>query len=298
MNEQNKKYLYSTIISSNDYVYGVLALHQSYLDSRSPYPFLVIATDNLEKKNIDLLKDFGIDVIVKPMLFLPRKAMEYDLRLDMPALFAIWTSAWSKMYFFSLSEYDKVVCLDADVIIRKNIDDLFEAPDGAGVQDYPDPSIPGNYYITPSDRWHEFPGGLWVIKPATEKFDETIRFFSEENPVMVMNDQTAFQHLYPDWPQRKELHLLPRYNYVIWRDRILRPHELPEFDLEKDARCLHYIVHKPWKTPREADFKNEHMNWAYGEWWRIWDETVAHGQRLGVNWPADPRSDAQIAAYR
>ena len=110
--------MWTTLITNLDYLPGLLALDFSLKRVGSHYPLIALYTDSfpldghgaldarrIPKKRIEYLlpsvhKDFGND---------PRF---YD--------------CWSKLTPYSLVEYDRVVQLDSDMLVLKNMDELMD----------------------------------------------------------------------------------------------------------------------------------------------------------------------------
>jgi alpha-N-acetylglucosamine transferase len=79
-----------------------------------------------------------------------------------------WKNCWTKFQIFNLIEYDKIVFLDADVMVLKNLDHLFKKPHMTAALD-------GEYWnLWPS--WPHFNSGCLVIEPSTDLFNNILNF--------------------------------------------------------------------------------------------------------------------------
>lgn len=107
------EYAYTTLLASNDYIYGVLGLYYSWKLTASKYDFVLIITDNISKENIDIVEQVGIDYIIVPRYDFKHKNSKYNI-------------TWNKFYIYSLTNYKKVLFIDADAILIENIDQVFE----------------------------------------------------------------------------------------------------------------------------------------------------------------------------
>ena len=140
-----KKYAYVTLLSSNNYIWGVIGLNYSLKKNNCKYPLIVITTDDISQENLDLLKKENIIIkLVKKQIFQKSDHHRYGTCIN-------------KLYLFGLNEYEKLFFLDADCIVIYNLDFLFnyELPIFSII-----PDIKTSYnrgYI-----W----GGAFLIKPS------------------------------------------------------------------------------------------------------------------------------------
>lgn len=148
-------YAYITLLSTEDYLPAVLILNQNLKNVQSKYPLVVAVTENI----INHVESY---LIQEHIIYRVIPFMEYS-----PATQERWMrnvgSAYtlniaSKFALFKLYEFDKLVYIDSDILIYKNIDDLFNYPDGALYDNNGTPFIglfvfipknhPVDYYLT------------------------------------------------------------------------------------------------------------------------------------------------------
>lgn len=259
MNGKNNAYV--TLISGNSMVIGAIVLWQSWKESKSAFPFYALVTDNVSSKNIELLNGIGMRTIIRPMLMMPENILEYDINCDLPCLMG-WIGAWSKFYLFSLTQFSKIVYLDQDMIIRKNIDCLFDYPDMSAVKD--DGCSGREYWLDPKDQTARYPnGGLLVVEPKKGKFEKMMSIAASINPVFPLNDQSVWVYLDPDWPIEENKHISPTYNSVPL-------HHISLDSCDNDA-VIHYIFLKPWKIGRDAKTGNPLVDKLNVLWWNFFD---------------------------
>ena len=122
----NNNYAYVTLLSSVEYLFGVLILNQSLKNVKSKYPLVVCVTNDLFSNNkiIDILTKESIPY------YLVRK-LQYNKNNSLKG--NILNTA-SKIQIFQLQEFDKMVYIDSDVLVLKNIDNLFNYPNGSILQ--------------------------------------------------------------------------------------------------------------------------------------------------------------------
>jgi alpha-N-acetylglucosamine transferase len=97
---------------------GLLTLDHSLKRQGSKYPLVALYTDTLEPEGHAALDARGI----------PKKRVNYLL----PSVHKDYSNevrfydCWSKLTPFSLVEYERVVQLDSDMLVLKNMDELME----------------------------------------------------------------------------------------------------------------------------------------------------------------------------
>lgn len=99
---------------------GVLALYRT-MQAVSRYPLLIMTTDTLPQAARKVLLDAGLQIREVPHL-IPAAGQHpgFDpkfLRLN---------DAWTKLQVWSLTEYDRVVLIDSDMIFLRGMDELFD----------------------------------------------------------------------------------------------------------------------------------------------------------------------------
>ncbi len=129
------KKAFITLISTEDYIDGALVLQKSLRAVNSQYPLVVALTEDLYNlKNVRRLQSENIYIE-------KINRLEYSERTKRntadPNASVLNTA--SKIELFRLGWYDKLVYLDADMIVLENVDNLFDYPDGSMI------GIPGEY---------------------------------------------------------------------------------------------------------------------------------------------------------
>lgn len=114
------KCTYVTLLSTDDYVIGSLCLAASLKKVKTKYPLLVLCSKNVSEETVDLLKRRGIRC----------KVLTHNVSIGEinTGVFERWNYTFDKLQVFDLIEYKKVVFLDSDMYVVKNMDHLFEKP--------------------------------------------------------------------------------------------------------------------------------------------------------------------------
>lgn len=110
--------VWTTLLTNKEYLPGLLTLEYSLKRSKSAYPLLVLYPDSLPLEAHEALDRRRIAKRHVPYL-LPTAANDYsnDIR---------FYDCWTKMTPYSLTEYERVVQLDSDMLVLKNMDELMD----------------------------------------------------------------------------------------------------------------------------------------------------------------------------
>lgn len=151
-------------------------LHNAFTRDPLGRAFVVVATRDIKQKQISLLEELGATVRVVDSIPPP-------VGIDMADVYVRWKDQYTKLLLWNMTEYSRIVYIDADALIIKPIDELFSIPtqfteageewlfasvyDAApikGFGTYPNP-LPE---LGPDDKWgyHEFSGGQFVLMPT------------------------------------------------------------------------------------------------------------------------------------
>lgn len=122
--------------------------------------------------------------------------------------------------------YERVVFIDADALVLRPIDRLFE---------YPEFSAAPNVYESLGD-FRRLNSGVFVARPSEATFHEMLVRLDAPGAFWKRTDQTFLQTHFPDWQG------LPVYDNLlqyVW----FRMPELWDWEL---IRILHFQYEKPW----------------------------------------------------
>lgn len=117
---EKEKRVWTTLITNTKYLRGLLTLEYSLRRAGSKYPLVALYTDTFEAEGHKILDERGI--YKKRIEYLLPKAHK-DYTED-----ARFYDCWSKLQPFSLIEFDRVVQLDSDMVVVRNMDELMELP--------------------------------------------------------------------------------------------------------------------------------------------------------------------------
>ncbi|CAG9992640.1 unnamed protein product [Clonostachys byssicola] len=112
--------VWTTLITNLAYLPGLLTLDHSLRKVNSKYPLVALVTDQFPEQGRAALAARGIPSQRVPYL-LPTKSRDYS---NDPRFYDCWT----KLTPFSLTEYSRVVQLDSDMLVLRNMDELMDLP--------------------------------------------------------------------------------------------------------------------------------------------------------------------------
>ncbi|PGH15400.1 hypothetical protein AJ80_05584 [Polytolypa hystricis UAMH7299] len=290
------KKVWTTLITNTAYLSGLLTLDYSLKKVGSKYPLVALYTDTFPAEGHAALDARGI----------PRKHIPYLL----PSLHKDYSNdtrfydCWSKLTPFSLVEYDRVVQLDSDMLVLRNMDELMDleldepALGGTGSRvfaashacvcnplnkpHYPTDWIPENCAFTsqhndpdnaqthgaPSTAGLAIPnGGLQVVNPSTAVYNTILKTL--ENPSSTSNYDFADQSLLADLFPGRWVGIPYTYN-ALKTLRWKGVHNAIWRD--EEVKNVHYILSpKPWdenqgaESAKESTKTDESHEW----WWQI-----------------------------
>jgi Glycosyl transferase family 8 len=115
---QLPKKVWTTLITNTKYLSGLLTLDYSLKKAGSKYPLVALYTETFPDEGHRALRARNIPAREIPYL-LPSVPKEYA---EDPRFY----DCWSKLAPFSLTEYDRVVQMDSDMLVLQNMDELME----------------------------------------------------------------------------------------------------------------------------------------------------------------------------
>jgi alpha-N-acetylglucosamine transferase len=214
----------TTLCNGDRYMPGVEALGCSLDRTGTPHPKVVLVTADVSRRSRRALSDQGwqvrdVDPIENPI---PRHRQ----------FFPRFARTFTKLRAFALTEFDKLVLLDADTIVLQNVDDLFERPAIAAAPDF----------LLP-DR---FNSGVMVLEPSAALFGRMMdMLFTHDS--YDGGDQGFLNNFFSDWYGGPAEHRLPAgYNLHQFIYQFMRAHPTLLPQLTREAKIIHYTVQKPW----------------------------------------------------
>ncbi|KAG6002950.1 hypothetical protein E4U21_002478 [Claviceps maximensis] len=107
-----------TLITNASYLPGLLTLAHSLGAVGTKYPLLALYTPSLPPSALSALAARKIPSLAVPFLS-PRSGKHYDLDPR-------FNDCWTKLVVFGLTQFSRVVSLDSDMLVLRNMDELMD----------------------------------------------------------------------------------------------------------------------------------------------------------------------------
>ena len=243
MNTDN--YAYVTLLANHLYFRGVVALAKSIKEQKLSYPVHCLVTEEVNNENRIELEKLGMIVREVPKIS-GGTAGDNDDKF----MFDNWVT-YTKLHIFNLTEFDKVIYLDADCIVLENIDDAFNFPSLSG------------YCLAHTG---ELEAGMVILSPDKKHFEDLMRYKDVRN--YANHDQTLI-----DWYFIKngggEFYEIHNSYHVMQKP----PHnKIPSLLTLNGAKVLEYNRSKPWLIENEiVDYQYKDDPW-HDVWWKYYEK--------------------------
>lgn len=195
----NIKKGYITLLSTIDYLEAVLVLNRSLKKVKSKYPLIAATTPKVfqNKEIISILEKENIIIEPVPWIEYNKETKENLSAYGIKSIFNVG----SKIEIFGLTQYEKLVYIDADALVVKNIDSLFKKKDGSTLVD----ESSGNKCFC----------ALFVFCPSNHPIDYYRSILKHE----CANDGTLMEKLWWQTIDNKEYIISPKFFlYPYWNN--------------------------------------------------------------------------------
>jgi len=199
------KYSYVSLLTTDDYLVGLMVLLYSLTEAQSRYECLVLLTPNISRRTRSILAAHSVQYKVIGTITNPT-----DVNIAHR-----WFRTYSKLHVFNQVQFDKVVYLDADMLVLENIDALFSCPHMSATN--AGGRLPENV------GWTDLNSGLFVAAPSESVFEdmqaqvgriEVLASGGSADTPRRGSEQDFVNAYYRDWTRRTELHLDHKYNML------------------------------------------------------------------------------------
>lgn len=202
------------------YALGALALGQSLSDSGTRHDAVLMHTDDVPSDTIAMLRSSGFWKM-RRVEYLHGSSMLGNMVSDYG-----WLGIFTKLRLFSLVEYSRVIFLDLDVLVLRNMDVLFDlCPPAAMVKGLwrfeHGARLDGRTFFPDKGAWNEPHGGInagvMLLEPDVETH---LRMQAE------VVDKWHPEHIYSYGPEQEYLsrffadrwrHISPCFNFQLYR---------------------------------------------------------------------------------
>lgn len=267
-----------TLLTQPDYFIGVKALHRSLKRSETRWPLIVMVTDAIDLETREALQALGC--VIHPV-----DPLMPNAELEQHYASAQFGEVWSKLRAWELVDCERVVFLDADMLVLRNMDELFTLDLGKHalaachacrcnpnkIASYPASWQPENCHYTWQDRGEPAPstldcylnGGFLVLKPDLAVFawlQEKVAGITDLRRY-PFSEQDLLNEVFEDrWLplsyKYNALKTLPFQHSKMWR--------------EDEVKNLHFILAKPWKRDLNQPESERDRYYALDKlWWEL-----------------------------
>ncbi|XP_078042603.1 glycogenin 1 isoform X2 [Augochlora pura] len=252
-------YAWVTLATNDAYSLGALVLAHSLRRVGTKYELAVLVTPGVTEVMREKLS--AVFSVVMEVNVLDSKDEANLALLARPELGITFT----KLHCWRLTQYDKCVFLDADTLVVRNCDELFEREELSAAPDVGWPDC--------------FNSGVFVYKPSQQTF-ASITAFAAAKGSFDGGDQGLLNMYFSDWAHKDISKHLP---FIYNMCSTAAYSYLPAFkQFGDDVRIIHFIgITKPWlqyfdtltgivQPPMEA----MHLQPLLQLWWNIFCDKV------------------------
>lgn len=258
-----------TLATNDEYAIGALVLGNSLRVVHTQRSLAVLTTSMVSSAMSERLKTV-FDLVKEVDLLDTSDASHLEL-LSRPELGVTLT----KINCWRLTQFNKCVFLDADTLVLRNIDDLFERAELSAAPDVGWPDC--------------FNSGVFVFQPSEKTYNDLLCLMNSQGS-FDGGDQGLLNSFFSDWATKDiQKHLPFVYNVVTQTFYSYLP-ALKQFG--KEVRVVHFIgSQKPWcvgseSVPQTNDEDTSAESSDGGQfiryWWRIFREKVQPLFQLNV----------------
>jgi alpha-N-acetylglucosamine transferase len=253
LDRQRSNHAFVTLVTNPDYIRGAVALLRSLRLTNTDADIVVMHTGGVETASLHPLDALG--ALLFPVDLLPtseafnKRHERAKLHADAPftkgekPAFHSPLDNFAKLRLWQLTQYEKIVFIDADAIVLKNVDRLF---------DYPEFSAAPNVYESLAD-FHRLNSGVFVARPSQQTFDAMLTALDRPDAFWRRTDQTFLQAFFTEWQGLPVFFNMLQY---VWFN-------FPELWDWKQISILHYQYEKPWE---ETHPKRERLRLLIDLW--------------------------------
>jgi lipopolysaccharide biosynthesis glycosyltransferase len=246
--------VYVTILSTDSYLPGVITLHSSLMKTKPKYKFLCLITPNISKNVRDMLFIFDIEILEIEPVTNPHNSNEKDRRYY----------NYSKLNMFGLTQFSKIVYIDADMVVLHNLDELFDKPNMSGTN--------AGGWIERTKDYKQLNSGLVVVEPNRVLFEDMLHKVGHIEKEKGKGDQAFLHSYFNQWPEHNELHLDHVYNLFFYDINAYKKAHGYYLDLKvrynndnydpKRVKIIHYVgPRKPWNMVKTIlKYEKDKMN--------------------------------------
>jgi lipopolysaccharide biosynthesis glycosyltransferase len=276
--------IWATVVTTSSYLVGVLTLDYSLKQTNTKYDLVVFYTKSLLNNDpwvVDELQRRNIQVKLIDELKISENIFVAEKR---------FLETFTKLNAYKLIEYERIGMLDADMLVRANIDELLEmhlpkdsiaASHACVCNPKKKTSYPANWSVENCAYSQQnvdeaqkvgydckfgvgmLNGGMIVFEPSLKIHKRIIdELISNGTKPLLFADQELLSNVFKNtWKPLpyiyNALKTLRNCHANIWKD--------------EHVKIVHYILEKPWDTTPQTNSVEDNDEYAIlnGWWWEM-----------------------------
>lgn len=254
MNQTNR---YLTLCNSEKYLKGTLVLYESLCATNTDVPLVVFCPKKTPEKVRTILKQYAAlsnDKLCKLEILETEQDITLPPEISEKNKQSRWSGTFDKLMVFGFAQFKKIIFIDSDMLVLRNIDHLFARPHLSACSD-------GQY-----DK-NNLNSGLMVIEPTNNSVElaRIEQYLSEVYSQPQFGDQDVIRLAFPEWRVNKELRLPEQYN--LFFENVAQKKKELNYDLfsstaDKQIYVVHFIGYdKPWYQGKQLKWKIYNISW-------------------------------------
>ncbi|KAF9958454.1 hypothetical protein BGZ70_009185, partial [Mortierella alpina] len=260
-----------TLLTNNSYASGALVLGHSLRAASTSKQLAILITAAVSRPIRDRLAAV-YDAVIEIGEIDSRSTSNLQL-LGRPELGITLT----KIHVFNQTQYSKVVFLDADTLVLRNIDELFDTAANGALDDQ---DRNKRFAAAPDAGWPDcFNSGVFVCRPSYADYTGLIEMAGQQG-TFDGGDQGLLNSYFSGWSRGDSSNRLP-FVYNTTPSSVYS--YAPAFQQYKDKLAVIHFVgsFKPWQWLRFADGTVFPRNTSSADsitlvqqWWNVFDKYV------------------------
>ena len=218
---------YITYVCSDNFIPGVVALYNSVRLSKCNHDFIVLVTDDVSEESKDKLKQNDLKIVDADKIYYNGK--NKDKILDRYGKVDQSWKMFTKINIWKQTEYSKLIYLDADTLVLKNIDELFEIDELGAV-------LGGSVML----NYSGIEAGVLVTEPNVKTYNNIIDALESDSYDIKMSDQSFLNDYFS---KHGIINSIPETFNRMWKKN-RNP---------GGSSIFHFNGSKPWIEPSSLD---------------------------------------------
>ena len=233
MKPKRMNFTFATLLCDDKLLQATFVLVYSLVNyAKTRYPVTIMALPNVSDAARLQLRKLGAQILDIEMLEYPFKITPARREQNKPC-------RYSKLQLWSMTQFDKIVYMDSDMMAVQNIDSIFDEYDefSAVVDAYPG----------------IFNTGIFLLEPNVTTYKNLIGTYKEVESYNVGDQGYLNWYFGRKWRSNTSYHLPLIYNVLIkYRDSVIWPTikdniKVVHFTAETKPWNIHYSQHVDWK---------------------------------------------------